>query len=320
MFDHILVPLDGSSLAECVLPHVVAMAEAFGSRVTLLRVLERNHGNRLTAFVDAWDWHARRAEAQAYLSGVSSRLLEAGLKVESVLLEGRAAEDIIRFAHEQQAKLIVLSSHGRGGLSEWNVSSIVQKIMLRAYVPTVIVRAHQPVASDLTGLRYRRVMVPLDGSQRADWVLPVVDTLARVNGCKVLLAHVVHKPELLCILPPSQEDLELVERLTERNRQEAARYLELVRSRFSVEVEIEARLIISDSIVASLHELVDREEVGLVVLAAHGHSGGTKWPYGNVATSFISYGITPLLIVLDVSPHEAQPALVEVVARERRGH
>jgi len=169
----------------------------------------------------------------------------------------------------------------------------------------MIVRAYQPVTSNLMGLRYRKVMVPLDGSQRADWVVPLVDALARVNGCEVVLAHVVRKPQLLCTLPSSQEDLELVERLTERNRREAARYLERVRSRFSVEVE--ARLIISESVVASLHELVDREEVGLVVLAAHGHSGGTKWPHGSVATSFISYGTTPLLIVQDVSPQEAYP-------------
>lgn len=74
MFDHVLVPLDGSPLAECVLPHTVAVAQAFGSQVTLLQVLERTHAASQTRPVDPLDWYISKAEAGACLDGVTARL------------------------------------------------------------------------------------------------------------------------------------------------------------------------------------------------------------------------------------------------------
>ena len=81
-------------------------------------------------------------------------------------------------------QLIILSSHGQSGLSEWNVSSVVQKIVLRARTSIMIVRAYQRIPPETAGLRYRRILVPLDGSQRAECVLPVAVTLARSHEAK----------------------------------------------------------------------------------------------------------------------------------------
>ncbi|MDY7076989.1 MAG: universal stress protein, partial [Chloroflexota bacterium] len=191
MLDHILVPLDGSSLAECVLPHSVALAQAFDAQVTLLRVLERTRTADRTLSIDPLAWHIRKAEAGSYLDGVAAHLQEAGVRTEKAIVEGRAAERIVEFARDQNVNLIVLSSHGRSGLSGWNISGVVQKIILRACMPTMIVRAYQSVAGDLSGLRYRRLLVPLDCSQRAECVLPLATTLARFHESQLLLAHVV---------------------------------------------------------------------------------------------------------------------------------
>ena len=318
MFDHILVPMDGSSLAECVLPHALAVARACEAQVTLLRVLERTQAAGPTRSVDPLDWHIRRAEARAYLDGLSARLQKAGLRTESTLLEGQAAERIIEFVRSHDVSLIILSSHGRSGLSEWNVSSIVQKIILRAYVPVMIVRAYQPVASDLTGLRYRHMLIPLDGSQRAECALPLATTLARFHESELLLVHVVRRPEIVRRAPPTQEDVELANRLTERNRLEAVRYLENLQPRLPLDVR--TRVLVSDNAAATLHDLVEQEEADLVVLSAHGYSGRTKWPYGSMVVNFIAYGTTPLLIVQDLSPDEVERTQAEMVTREHKGH
>ncbi len=318
MFDHILVPLDGSSLAECVLSHTVAVAQAFRSRVTLLRVLERTPTPSRTWSVNPLDWQIRKAEARAYLDGLTARLQEAGLQTENALLEGQAAERIIEFAHGHDINLIILSSHGRSGLSGWNISSVVQKIILRAYTPVMIVRAYQPIVSDLTGLRYRRLLVPLDCSQRAECVLPLATALARFHGSQLLLAHVVSRPEMPRRAPPSQEDIELTNQITERNRLEATRYLQQLQSRLSSDVQ--THLLVSDNAAATLHELVPQENVDLVVLSAHGYSGVLKWPYGSVAVSFIAYGTTPLLIVQDLSQDELERTQAEMAVREYKGH
>jgi nucleotide-binding universal stress UspA family protein len=318
MLNHILVPLDGSPLAECVLPHTVAIARAFEAQVTLLRVLARPSTTNQIRPVDPLDWHFGRAEAKAYLEELTTRLREAGLRTDNTLVEGRAAERIIEFAYGHDVDLIVLSSHGRSGLSRWNVSSVVQKIILRAYVPTMIVRAYQPVARDLTGLCYRRLLVPLDCSQRAECVLPPATTLARFHKSELLLVHIVSRPEMPRRAPPTQQEVELANRVTELNQLEATRYLEQLQSHVSL--DIRTRLLVSDNATATLHDLVDQEDVDLVALSAHGHSGGTKWPYGSMVVNFIAYGTTPLLIVQDLSPDEVERTRAEVAAREYKGH
>jgi len=318
MFEHILVPLDGSSLAECVLPHVVAVARAFGSRVTLLQVLGRTRTPGLTRFVDPLGWYINEAESRAYLDKRIARLQEAGLRVESTLLEGQAAERIIDFARDTDVGLIILSSHGRSGLSGWNVSSIVLKIILRAYIPVMIVRAYQPATGDLTGLRYKELLVPLDCSQRAECALPLATTLAHFHESELLVAHVVSRPQMPRRAAAAQEDIELANRLVERNTQEATQYLEQLQPRLNTDVQ--TRLIVSDHATAALHDLVEQANVDLVVLSAHGYSGGTEWPYGSLVTNFIGYGTTPLLIVQDLSPEEVMRTKAEMSIRERKGH
>ncbi len=318
MLDHILVPLDGSSLAECVLPHVGAVARAFESNVTLMQVLERTRTPGQTRLVDPLGWYITEAETRAYLDGWSARLQEAGLRTENILLEGKPARRIIGFTHDHDVNLIVLSSHGRSGLSGWNVSSIVQKIILRAYVPVMIVRAYQPVAGDLTGLHYRRLLVPLDCSKRAECVLPLATTLARFYGAELLVVHVVSRPQMPRRASPTQEDVELANRITERNREEAARYLERLQS--WLKADVQTRLLVSENSAASLHDLVEQESVDMVMLSAHGYSGGTKWPYGSMVINFIGYGTTPLLIVQDLSPDEVERTKAEMYAREYKGH
>ncbi len=317
MIDHILVPLDGSSLAECVLPHAVAAGQALDARVTLLRavVREATPGSRA---VDPLDWHMRKSEADSYLGEVAERLRETGLEVKTVLEEGRAPERIIRYAQTHGVGLIIISSHGRSGLSRWNINSVVQKVILQAYAPTMIVRAYRPCPEELIGLGYGGLLVPLDGSKRAECTLPWAKNLAEFHECRVVLAHVVNRPEVARRAPLTEEERELVQRLTSLNKEEGEAYLQDVKSR--LDAAVDTHLLVSDNPAAALHELVDEEEVDLVVMAAHGYSGEARWPYGSIALNFIAYGATPLLMIQDVPPEEAAMTEAERAASERAGH
>lgn len=318
MFERILVPLDGSPLAECVLPHVVALARAFNSQVILLQVLEPLHGSALAQAVDPLEWQYVKAEAEAYLNGIAARLEDFGLKVQRTLKEGIAAEHIIEFAHRNGIDLIVLSSNGRSGLSDWNISIVVQKIVLWAYTSILIVRAHLSADKELANLGYQHILVPLDGSRRAENVLPPTMILSRFYGSRLLLAHLVCKPEMPSRTPLTPAEAELVNKITERNRHEATQYLEEIRSGSMAGVD--TRLYIREGNNADLLNLVELEDVDLVVLSAHGHSGNPKWPYGSLTLSYIAYGTTPLLIVQDLSWDEEQMTVADIVAREAKGH
>jgi nucleotide-binding universal stress UspA family protein len=308
MINHILVPLDGSALAECVLPHVSAIAQAFNARITLLQIANRPNEIRNEHPIDLLDWHLRKREATAYLDRISLQLRGANLKVDPVLMDGAAAQCIIDFAQSTDVDLIALSTHGQSGLSGWNISSVVQKIILRSFKSTLLVRAYHSCIIDF-------------GSTRAEYILPIATRLAQFFNAQLVLGTVIQKPELVYHLVPSDDDVELAARVADRNYRMARHYLEQLHSRFSIlGIDLQSRLVVSDNMTGSLHDMVEQEDPDLVMLVAHGHSGARRWPYGSIASSFIAYGTTTLMIAQDLSGDEIKRTKAEMAALEPKGH
>src|SRR5512133_2674510 len=248
MFDQILVPLDGSQLAECVLPHCVAIASSFNAEITLLRMLEKNQSNSPAQLFDLLNWQIQKTEAILYLTNTKARFRELNIHTQTVVLEGLVAEGITEYAQNQGMKLIVLSSHGRGGLTQWGLSSITQKIILSAQTSLLIVRARQPEPQtgklSLDKSYYRRILVPLDGSQRAENVLPIIKELAHFHKSQIHIVQVIQTPEMARQMPPTREDSDLSNRVVARNQEEAVGYLEQVKSRSSLDgIEVQTHLI-----------------------------------------------------------------------------
>ncbi len=316
MFHKILVPLDGSVLAEGVLAHVLTLAHSTGAEIILLQVLEQNNPPEQARPVDPLSWRFRQMEAKTYLEGIQQRMQEAqpGASIETVLMEGQAAERIIELAHEHGVDLIALSSHGRSGLSGWNVSGVVQKIILRARTSIFLARAYQAQPLGLAGLRYQRVFMPLDGSQRAENVLPLLTALAQNQQAEIMLVHVVAQPEMPRRVPLTPEERELSQRLVELNREEVTHYFDQLKARLPG--NIQTRVVVSDNVIAALHSLAEDELADLVVISAHGYSATRRYPYGSVSISFIAYGATPLLIIQDLPQQEIAPNPAEVAAHE----
>ncbi len=314
MFDKILVPLDRSALAECVLPHAVALAQAFNAELILFHVLSSSdEPDRLRA-VDPLEWQLRRAEAESYLQGVCKRLRASGVVCEAQVSAGDPAELIVSFADEQGLRLILLASHGQSGQSGWNVSSVVQKVVMRSRSSLMIVRAHAAPVPEGEALQYKRILVPLDGSARAESVLPLANVLARLPETLVLAAHVVQRPVMPRRTPPSQEDTELADRIVERNRVEAENYLEWVRLQLPP-ATVETRLLVAHQVASTLHALVEQERADLVLLSAHGLSGETRWSHGSLVASFLAYGSCPLLIFQDAPDEQSILTQAEVIVR-----
>lgn len=316
MFNHILVPLDGSSLAEVVLPHLVLLAQIGSPTITLIRVLDPEIGQRSGRQVDPFEWQLRKAEAGAYLADVAARL-SGEAQVDTILNEGRAAETILDYAKDLGVSLILLSSHGESGLTGWNVSSVVQKVILRARTSIMIVRAYGESRTELTGLQYKKIMLPLDVSSRAEVAIPIAVALAQATGACLLAVHVVQKPALPRRTPLDAEDIELSSRLVEKNRQVASQYLDELSSRTGMLVE--KRLIIDENTTTAIHRLAEQEDIQLMILSAHGYSAQTRWPFGSMVGSVLAYGTTPLLVVQDMPPETIEPTYAEIVSRELGG-
>ncbi len=322
MLNHILVPLDGSTLAECVLPHVAAIAPVTHARITLLHVLQQAQKEGGNPAVDPVEWHLQKQNAEKYLEGIVSRLGEAGiLGVESVILEGNPAGSVIEFARSNNVDLIALSTHGNSGLSGWNVSGVVQKILLRSYKSTLLVRAYLTSATTTTKVRYKRLFIGMDCSARSEYVLPLAINLAQFYKAQLILETVIEKPRMINRMPVPQDVAELANQLVEKNQQAASHYFKQLLAQFSTkELKIKTHISIGDNSIAVLHDMAEESNADLVLLVAHGETGERRWPYGSVTTSFIAYGNTSLLIMQDLSDSEIHQTRAERAIAESKGH
>src|SRR5271157_2776923 len=309
MLDPILVPLDGSPLAECVLPQVVAMGQPFNAKIMLLHIQDKNPTDASARIFDLLDWQINKTKAKLYLESIGDRLEKSGLPTKAIVLEGMVTESITEFAQNQEIKLVILSSHGHNGLRKWGISSVAHNIVISAPTTMLIVRAHQPKEQT-----YGKILVPLDGSWRAENVLPIVTLLARFHKSQIQIVHVVKNPEMARHMPPAQEDIDLADQFVARNRKEALDYLDQVQMDSSLTgIDVKTHLLTSDNVSAAIHELVDREQIDMVALSAHGYSGNNQWPYGSMVNNFILYGKAPLLIVQDLQvKDETSPVYMKV--------
>ena len=293
MFGKILVPVDGSLMAEHCLPHLISVARAYEAEVLLLHMPEPVKG----ASTDPWDWQIQQAEASAYLKELAFRLQKAGLQVKTDVLEGKFPDDLINRSNSQGTDLILLSSHGQGGANGCGLSSVAGNLIQRAQTSVMIIPSYQPPAREFTNERYRRILVPLDGSQRAEYGLYAAARLARAHQAELLIAHVIKPPDMPRRTPLNKQDSLLLNQVVESNRAEAFKYLNHIKD--SLEGRVETRLFVSDRVADLLHRLVEQENIDLVILNAHGLSGDLQWPYGSVASNFLANAATPLLVVQD---------------------
>jgi nucleotide-binding universal stress UspA family protein len=319
---HLLVPLDGSALAECTLPWVVALARVFSARITLLRILEPPGGAAPIRHAhDAVEWQIRRAEAHSQLAKLDAELKAGGLTPAVELLEGRPAEQIINFARGHDADLVVLSSHGEGGLSGWVLSSTAQKVVARADSSVLVVPAHTADERAVGDLRLRRIFVPLDCSPRAECVLTPAAALARAHDAELILAHVVPEPELPRRMPPSAEDVAIASQLTERNRVEADRYLGELQSRLAGDgLRVGVRTVVSSRCAPAILALADVADVDLIVACAHGRTAAASERYGSVSARLLAESSRPILVLQDLGATAREPTRAEEAARSHPGH
>ena len=150
MYKKILVPLDGSELAECVLHQVESVAKGCSAEsVTFLRVAEPVHipvsGEYDGYTFNAKDWQQMETELKAaaehYLNQLLSRVKYDGIKTQSVVMSGRAAESIAEYANKNGVDLIAIATHGRSGISRWVWGSVADRVLRSASVPVLMIRA-----------------------------------------------------------------------------------------------------------------------------------------------------------------------------------
>lgn len=292
-FGPIVACLDGSELGERIVPHALALARALGAPLTLLRVLE---GKPIAeAPQDPLAWDLRRRESREQLERMAERGAGEG-SIDTEVIEGQAAEEICRWARRHRASLTVLCSHGVSGETEWSLASTARKLVEGAPGSFLLVPAS--AVSEERVARYQRLLVPVDGSPRAESVLPIARRLAEACDAELLLAHVVPVPELTEIGPLDAEDLDLREQLARRNERVANEYLDRLRGQLaSSHARVRALVLRGGDARSRLVRVIADQEVDLVVLSAQGRTARADVPLGSVTAYLVAHATKPMLIV-----------------------
>ena len=293
-FRHLLVPLDGSRLAEEILLPAAELARRHGARLTLLHVLEHNPPETIHG-----EPHLDEAgEAAAYLAKQAERLAPTGVEIDCHVHENPqrdVAASLVVHAVELGCDLIVLTTHGRGGLRDVLVGNIAQQVVARGDVPVLLARPDCAAA----GLEISRVFVPLDGTPDAEQCLPQAEAIARASGARLVLLRVVptardltgDQAAVAALLPSAtRATLEIEEA-------ETVEYLRAKRQELAASgVEVEIRMRRGDP-AAVVPEEVERVGANLVAMATHGRAGlGALWS-GSLGYRVIERLCAPVLIV-----------------------
>ena len=290
MLSSILVPLDGSALAERALPYAEALARPSGARVVLVRAVsgDREHG------ADS------EAQARDYLNGLAARLAERISLAETAVPRGGAAEAIVEEARRQGSDLIVMATHGRGGLGRWVYGSVAEAVLAHAPMPTLLVRAWVPEGGATPLADKPKLLVPLDGSHFAEEALPVATELADTLGGELILLRAVARPDVP--LGPDALMGPLLKWELDKARGEAEDYLRHLAGRFAQEgrtVQTAVRVGRPDmGMAAAVIEATGHEYgAALVVMASHRHTGVERLLLGSVADATVRHGTLPVLLV-----------------------
>lgn len=288
MYERILVPLDGSDLAEQVLPYVRLVAGALGSRVELVRVL-----GPLPAEMDEPARRRYRERAEDHLSGVRTALEAAGLTATASILEGPPADAIVTEAEKESGTLIAMSTHGRSGLSRWMVGSVTDKVLHASRNPLLVVRAKE--GNPPPEARLRTMIVPLDGSSLATEILSYLVPLIKALGLGVVLARALRPPT-----GPTQGDPLEMTSFDGGDRPDAlaAEYLQEVVGWFAgQQVEVAETRVLREYPASAIVGLAKETPDSLVAMSTHGRSGVSRSVLGSVTDRVVQQSGDPVLVI-----------------------
>lgn len=292
MLERILVALDGSRLSEQSVPFATALAETFEAELILLRVVESP--GRPSRSLDSFDWRLGRAEAIEYLAAIEERLRAEGIEVDVEVTSGRPCEEILEVAATRHADLIILGSHGGGGMSRFPISSTAQKVAFNTDVSVLVIPANE---DELEGVPFTNVLVPVDGSPHSDWAVSVAARVAQVHSAHLTILHVVRTPTLLDPQGTVQEQ-QLVDEIVATNRRAAGRYLGSLKSRLeSPQLPVRARIEVSGDIAPVLLRYARSGDPTLVLLSSRGRATFEEGPCGTLITVMLANAGSPLLVL-----------------------
>jgi nucleotide-binding universal stress UspA family protein len=291
---NIMVPLDGSETAERALAHAAALAHAFDARIILARVPE----TMVVPVMSGAVWVTEEVEtkeatgqAGSYLAELMERPELKSLTVDAATPAHPVTEGLLKAIEEHSVDLVVMTTHGYSGFKRFVFGSVGDKLLRVAPAPVYLIRESEEHAPKP---RFRRVLVPLDGSELAEQALESAELLCHATGAALTLVQVPTIPSYVTSIP---ETSGWIPKYLGEQTADATTYLQGIASRLADEgmpVEIDVEVVtagrVSDGILSSAHE----HEADVIVMCTHGRTGLGRWVFGSVADQVLREADRPV--------------------------
>ncbi|HXH09933.1 MAG TPA: universal stress protein [Alphaproteobacteria bacterium] len=280
MFQHVLVPLDGSSQADKILPFVVWLAKGFHLPLTLLSVADVTSGAPPGPMPE---------EGARQLHALVSRLIQEGVQAAPAVAVGKPAQEIIRIAEDRGCDLIILSTSTGQSKSRGTLGRVADKVFHTSHIPVLLIPPQPEATPTAQESPFSALILPLDGSPQAESALPYAEDLSQRLALPMVVVRAVPFPGAYVDekTPPAGEV-------------EANTYLQSVVDRLQAEGVIVEAKVFGGLPVPHILELAHQMPQSLVVLTTHGRSALTRWFVGSVAEGVVRAAEVPVLVI----PHQ----------------
>ncbi len=290
MFEATLVSLDGSKDAEIVLPYAVEIAAKLGVEITLTRVSESKAADLANIY-------------HLYLNGVKTRVqrrvkaygAKEEVKLFSKIILGHPAKELLRYADESNASLIVMASRGSSGKGPWLLGNIADKVLRATGKPVLLIRAPASRTAIRQKRLLKRILMPLDGSKVGEAAIPYTEALAQALGAELVLFQVVEpvRPwvygEVVAPYDMQQYD--------KSAKTFAIAYLNGVGKALTDKGLRTSSVIVMGSPADQIIDYAGANDVDLIAMSTHGRSGIGRWVFGSVSDKVLHAGDTAVLVV-----------------------
>ena len=283
----ILVPLDGSAVAEEIIIHVEMLARQSGAAVILMRVVpflwpdDHVHVREMGDKMDK--------EASDYLFTIETHLVEKGIEASVLVHEGNVPEVICDTARESEVDLIAISTHGHGGVQRWALGSVTSKVIQASSVPLLV---HRSTGEQVEEVHCKNVLIPIDGSQFSESIFPQARYIVELFNAKVWFISAITIPGGFSVLEKEVPAIE--DKVTES----IEHYYSTLESRFKEEKTINYEVVIRKGDPAQvICDFVEKNHIDLIAMSTHGRGGIRRWALGSVTDKVLHHSPKPILLV-----------------------
>ncbi len=281
----VLIPLDGSPFAEQALPMAESVCKATQAHLTILSALPMDHNTRLTAY------EAERAGRADYLRAITERLSTAGVSVDFRILPGSVAETTYALSKEPGFDLIVTSTRGGSGVQHWLSGGVARRLVNIVDKPVLLVQ--EMGRSNGAPLKFKKILVTLDGSEYSERSLPYAKLFSQVFGAEILLLAVPEVPEAEKYGPMA----DVVVEMRQQAEATATQYLEGVATRLQANGNPVHILVTGSNPARTIFQVSEVEDVDLIMMATRGRGGLDRILMGSVAERLVQHTVRPVLLV-----------------------